>query len=361
MEIKKTAFYDRHVEFGAKMVEFAGYMMPIQYSSITEEHMAVRESAGVFDVSHMGEFIVNGDNALEFLDFITINNVKKLKIGQVQYSAMCYPDGGIVDDLLVYHYPLHYLVVVNAANIQKDFQHIQHYVKGNTGIHDESDSYSLLALQGPKSKDILQKLTKTGLEAMNFYWFSEGEVAGKKATISRTGYTGELGYEIYHRPEDGITIWDALFEAGTPMGLKPVGLGARDSLRLEMKYALYGNDISRHTNPLEAGLGWVTKLKKGDFLGRDALKVIKNDGLKKKLSGFELEGKAFPRQHYSVYIDGNEVSEVTSGTFSPVLKKGIGLAYLPIDKCEIGQLIEVKIRKKMVAGKVVETPFVKKG
>ena len=360
MEIKKTAFYDKHVEFGAKMVEFAGYIMPIQYSSITEEHMAVRESAGVFDVSHMGEFIVNGDNALEFLDFMTINNVKKLKIGQVQYSAMCYPDGGIVDDLLVYHYPLHYMIVVNAANIQKDFQHIQHYVRGNTGIHDESDDYSLLALQGPKSKDILQKLTKTDLEKIGFYWFSQGEVAGKKATISRTGYTGELGYELYHRPEDGIAIWDALFEAGTPLGLKPVGLGARDSLRLEMKYALYGNDISKHTNPLEAGLGWITKLKKGDFIGRDALLQIKKDGLKEKLAGFELEGKAFPRQHYSVFIGGEKSGEVASGTFSPVLKKGIGTAYLPIDKCEIGQLIEVEIRNKMVSGKVVETPFVKK-
>ena len=360
MEIKKTAFYDRHVQFGAKMVEFAGYLMPIQYSSITEEHMAVRETAGIFDVSHMGEFIVTGEHAQDYLDFITINNVKKLSVGQVQYSAMCYPDGGLADDLLVYRFPLHYMMVVNAANVFKDFQHAQHYIKSDVRIHDESNDYSLLALQGPKSQEILQKITDVDLDSLKFYWFAEGEVAGKKATISRTGYTGELGYEIYHKPEDGVKIWDSLFEDGAPLGMKPIGLAARDSLRLEMKYMLYGNDITKHTNPLEAGLGWITKLKKGDFLGRGALQLIKSEGLKKKLVGFELDAKAIPRQHYPVFLEGQKVGEVTSGTFSPVLKKGIGMAYLPADKCAPGQPLEIEIRNKKISGKVVETPFVKK-
>ena len=357
---QKTSLYEKHIGLGAKMVEFAGYLMPVQYSGITEEHMAVRAAAGLFDVSHMGEFKVQGENALEFLNFITTNNVKKLEIGQVQYSAMCYPDGGIVDDLLVYRFPYHYLLVVNAANLHKDYQHIQHYTKGQAAVSDESDETSLLALQGPKSSDILQILTGTKLDDIKYYWFAEGEAAGCKAVISRTGYTGELGYELYTSNKDAPKIWDAIMEAGTPMGMKPVGLGARDSLRLEMKYCLYGNDITKWTNPLEAGLGWITKLKKGDFLGRDALNQIKAEGVKKRLVGFELEGKAFPRQHYPVLIDNYKAGEVTSGTFSPVLKRGIGLAYLPVEKCEAGQELQVDIRGRKFAGKVVETPFVKK-
>ena len=357
---QKTSLYEKHVALGAKMVEFAGYMMPVQYSGITEEHIAVREAAGLFDVSHMGEFVVRGENSLDFLNFITINNVKKLEIGQVQYSAMCYADGGIVDDLLVYRFHNHYMLVVNAANLLKDYQHIQNYTKGQVTVTDESAETSLLALQGPKSGEILQKLTGTKLDDIKYYWFAEGEAAGYKAVISRTGYTGELGYELYTSNENAPKIWDAIIDAGSPMGMKPVGLGARDSLRLEMKYCLYGNDLSKRTNPLEAGLGWITKLKKGDFLGRDALRQIKAEGLKKKLIGFELEGKAFPRQHYAVFIDDNKVGEVTSGTFSPVLRKGIGLAYLPVEKCTVGQELEVEIRGKKYPGRVVETPFVKK-
>lgn len=358
--VKKTALYEKHAALGAKIVEFAGYMMPIQYSSITEEHMAVRNSAGLFDVSHMGEFIVKGKDALNLINYVTINDASKLEIWQVQYSAMLYPDGGIVDDLLVYRFADHYMLVVNASNIDKDFAHIKSFVKGDVQFTNETDDWSLLALQGPRTQELLQKLTDTDLNQIQYYWFKEGIVAGLKVIISRTGYTGEHGYEIYVKPADAKKLWDAIMETGKAYDIKPVGLGARDSLRLEMKYCLYGNDISKDTNPLEAGLGWITKLKKGDFVGKNVLLAVKEAGLKRKLIGFEVEGKAFPRQHYPVYIDGRKVGEVASGTFSPVLKKGIGTAYLPADKCELGQVLEVEIRGSMIKGKVVETPFVKK-
>ena len=357
---KKTALYDRHVESGAKMVEFAGYWMPIQYSSMTEEHLAVRKSAGLFDVSHMGEFIFKGAKAGEALDFITVNNVSKLEIGQVQYSAMCYENGGIVDDLLVYRFKDKFMTVVNASNLDKDFDHMKSHIGKDIEVTNISDDITLLALQGPESLKILSKLTGTDLEAIQYYWFAEGKVAGIDAIISRTGYTGESGFELYIDRKSSVELWDALFEIGAPLGLKPVGLGSRDSLRLEMKYCLYGNDIDENTNPLEAGLGWITKLKKkSDFIGKPALIKIKDQGLTRKLIGFELEGRAFPRHHYPVFAGGSEVSEVASGIFSPSLKKGIGTAYLPLDKCEIGSELEVDIRGKRVKGKVVETPFYK--
>ena len=342
------------------MVEFAGFWMPIQYTSITEEHMAVRQTAGLFDVSHMGEFVFRGDKALENLNYLTVNNVRKLEVGQVQYSAMCYSDGGIVDDLLVYRFSDRFMTVVNAANLEKDFKHMREHIGDGVELLDISDDTTLLALQGPKSEEILSKLTGTNLAEIKFYWFTEGEVAGLDAVISCTGYTGEPGFELYFKRADSHHLWDALMEVGKPLGLQPVGLGARDSLRLEMKYCLYGNDITKETNPLEAGLGWITKLKKGEFLGREALLAVKERGVSRRLVGFEVEGKAFPRPHYPVLMDGNKVGEVTSGTFSPALRKGIGMVYLPADRCEIGREIEVEIRSRMVKGKVVETPFYKK-
>jgi aminomethyltransferase len=357
---KKTALYQKHSALGAKIVEFAGYYMPIQYTSITEEHLAVRNSAGIFDVSHMGEFIFEGEDALPELNRLTINDVSKLEIGQVQYSAMCYANGGMVDDLLIYRFADHFMMVVNAANLAKDFKHLKDNLKGKVKLTDVSDETTLLALQGPKSGEILQTLTKTALNNIKYYWFAEGEVAGVKALISRTGYTGEFGYELYVDFKDSERLWDAIMFAGKPWGLKPVGLGARDSLRLEMKYCLYGNDISQDTNPLEAGLGWITKLKKGDFIGCEALSKVKESGLKRMLVGFEVEGKAFPRQHYPVLIDGLQVGEVTSGTFSPVLSKGIGLTYLPIEKSQIGNEIAIDIRGRLVPGRVVKTPFIEK-
>jgi aminomethyltransferase len=274
---------------------------------------------------------------------------------------MCYSDGGIVDDLLVYRFPDHFMTVVNAANIDKDFRHIQENLKGEVELRNISDDIALLALQGPKAEAILYGLTKVNLAEIKYYWFKEGEVAGIKSIISRTGYTGEPGFELFSEPADATKLWDALLDAGSAYNLIPTGLGARDSLRLEMKYCLYGNDITKDTNPLEAGLGWITKLKKGEFIGREALLAVSEKGFKRKLVGFELEGKVFPRPHYPVYVEGVKVNEVASGTFSPSLKIGLGTAYLPIDKSHIGQLIEVDIRGKMVKGKVVETPFYKKG
>jgi aminomethyltransferase len=357
---KKTALYQKHCDLDAKMVEFAGFYMPIQYTSITEEHLAVRNTAGLFDVSHMGEFIFKGEDALKELNRLTINDVSKLEIGQVQYSAMCYPNGGMVDDLLIYRFADHYMMVVNAANLAKDFKHLKDNLKGKVELTDISDEVTLLALQGPKSMEILLPLTKFALNDLKYYWFAEGEVAGINAIISRTGYTGELGFELYVDFKDSEKLWDTIMKAGKPLGLKPVGLGARDSLRLEMKYCLYGNDITQDTNPLEAGLGWITKLKKGDFIGKEALIKVKEAGLKRMLVGFEVEGKAFPRQHYPVLIDGVQVGEVTSGTFSPVLAKGIGLTYLPLEKSDIGNEISLDIRGKLISGRVVKTPFIEK-
>lgn len=357
---QKTALYEKHVELGGKMVEFAGFWMPVQYRSITEEHLAVRNAAGLFDVSHMGEFIFQGKDALDFINYITINNVADLDFGQAQYSAMCNPDGGLVDDLIVYRFQDRYMMVVNAANIDKDYKHIESNLRGDVELENVSDKISLLALQGPESEKILQPLTGTKLAEIEFYHFTESGVSGIEAVISRTGYTGEPGFELYISNADAPRLWDLIMESGDSHNLKPAGLGARDSLRLEMKYALYGNDISAGTNPLEAGLGWITKLDKGDFIGGEALRKIEQEGVKRRLVCFELEGKAFPRLHYPIYIDGAKVSEVTSGTFSPTLEKGIGLAYLPVGKHKPGTEIAIEIRQKMVRGIVVKPPFYKK-
>lgn len=355
----KTPFYEQHVAAGGKMVPFAGFLMPVQYTGIIEEHRHVRSKVGLFDVSHMGEIEVRGPEALKFLSYVTVNDPAALEVGQVQYSAMCYPDAGIVDDLLVYRFPDHYFLVVNASNLDKDYAWLQEQAKGfDITLKNTSPEVAQLALQGPQADPLLQKICNLKLSDMKFYWFKVGKVDGVEMIVSRTGYTGEDGFELYFDKKYAGQIWEALFKAGKEFDLRPIGLGARDSLRLEMKYCLYGNDIDKTTSPLEAGLGWITKLKKeGDFIAKDVLLKQKAEGLKRKLVGFEVEGNAFPRQHYKVFKDGSQVGEVASGVFSPSVSKGIGTAYVPSEFAKTGTDLQVEIRGKMIPAKVAETPF----
>ncbi len=356
--VKKTPFYDKHLACGAKIVPFAGYWMPIQYTSIIEEHRRVRTTVGVFDVSHMGEFIVKGKNAERFINYLTINDVTKLVPGQVQYSAMCYPDGGIVDDLLVYRFPDHFMLVVNASNIAKDFAWAQSNLMEEVELTNISDQTGLLAIQGPQVFETLQPLTETDLSAIPFYHFQQGKIAGIDVIISRTGYTGEKGFEIYHNPQYSVHLWDAIFSAGKPYQIQPIGLGARDTLRLEMKYCLYGNDIDQTTNPLEAGIGWITKLDKPDFIGKAALLKIKAAGLQRKSTGFAMLERGIPRHGYRVLHQGQEIGIVTSGTHSPTLNKPIGIAYVRTPFSTVGTSIEIDLRGKIAPAVVVKTPFV---
>lgn len=357
-DLKRTALYHIHKNLGAKLVPFAGFWMPVQYKGIISEHRRVRETVGIFDVSHMGEFEFRGSNAGAFLNWITINNVTNLDVGQVQYSAMCYPDGGIVDDLLVYRFDDHYMMVVNASNIDKNRTCItEHLTSQGVEFSDRSDEITLLAVQGPRSLDLLKPLASPDLQPVGYYHFVEGKVSGIDALISRTGYTGELGYEIYVDRSSSEELWDSLFEAGKAFDVEPVGLGARDTLRLEMKYCLYGNDIDAGTNPLEAGLGWITKLKKGDFIGRDALVKAKEEGLKRKLIGYETQDRTIPRHGYPIYKNNEEVGMTTSGNHSPMLGRGIGMGYVPIELSEPGTGLQLKLRGEDHPVKIVPTPF----
>ncbi len=357
---KKTALYDIHKSLGAKIVPFAGFWMPVQYKGIMAEHKRVRTTVGIFDVSHMGEFEFRGPDAERFLNKITINNVSGLEVGQVQYSAMCYPDGGIVDDLLTYRFDDHYVLVVNAANLIKDREWIQeHLPEGGVDFDDISNDITLIAIQGPKSRALLQKIASIKLRPIPFYHFAVGQIAGIDAVISRTGYTGELGYEIYISRTHSEELWNALFEAGKSYRVEPIGLGARDTLRVEMKYCLYGNDIDHTTNPLEAGLGWITRLKKGNFIGRDALITEQERGLKRELVGFECLGRAIPRKGYPILKDGMAVGSTTSGAHSPMLNKGIGIGYVAKNHSSIGTELQMEIRGKLHSIKIVETPFYK--
>lgn len=358
--MKSTPFYEIHKALGGKMIEFGGYEMPVQYpSGIVQEHLAVRRAVGVFDVSHMGEFEVTGRDAFAFLQRMTVNDVSKLFEGRVQYSAMCYDDGGIVDDLLVYHCGGHYMLVVNASNITKDFDWLKSHINSDVKLIDVSDRTALLAVQGPASMKTLQKLTKTDLVQLKYYHSTRGEIAGVPALISRTGYTGELGFEIYFEadPALGKKIWDAIFDAGEEYGIAPVGLGARDTLRLEMGFCLYGSDIDQTTHPLEAGLEWITKLEKGDFVGKSALVDAKKKGLKRRLAGFTVSDKNIPRHGYPLKTNGSQIGVVTSGTFSPSLRQGIGLGYVTEGLAITGTTISLDIRGKEVAANVVNLPF----
>jgi aminomethyltransferase len=361
--MKKTIFYDFHKQLGAKIVSFAGFEMPIQYpNGIIHEHNVVRKAVGVFDVTHMGEFEVRGKDALNFVQKITVNDASKLTPGKVQYSAMCLPHGGIVDDLLVYKInDEFYMLVVNGANIDKDFDWCSKNVAGfDIDLKNVSDDIFLLAVQGPNSKATLQKLTDTKMDDLEYYTFTQGKMAGVDMIISRTGYTGELGFELYFRGDlkSAEQVWNSVFEAGKEFGIEAVGLGCRDTLRLEKAYCLYGNDIDETTNPLEAGLGWITKINKGDFNGSDVIKKVKADGITRKLVGFNvLTDKFIARHNYKIYADNKEIGFVTSGNLSPTLNKPIGLGYVAAEYQAPGTKIEIEARGKMFPAEVVKLPF----
>jgi aminomethyltransferase len=359
--MKNTALTDKHISLGAKMVPFAGYNMPVQYEGINAEHATVRNAVGVFDVSHMGEFILKGENALDLIQRVTSNDAAKLHDGKIQYSCLPNEDGGIVDDLLVYRIDeKSYMLVVNASNIEKDWNWIQKFNTANVEMHNISDKTSLLAVQGPKAADALQSLTDIDLASMEYYTFKKGTFAGiENVLVSATGYTGAGGFEIYFDNEHADKIWDAVFAAGAEYGIKPIGLAARDTLRLEMGFCLYGNDIDDTTSPIEAGLGWITKFTK-PFTNAEALQAQKEAGVSRKLIGFEMIDRGIPRHDYPIVdAEGNVIGKVTSGTQSPSLQKAIGMGYVTKEQGKEGTEIYIDIRNNKVKAKVVKFPFYK--
>lgn len=363
--LHQTPLHTSHVALGARMMGFGGFDMPVQYSSIKEEHMAVREAAGLFDVSHMGEVFVTGPQAFNFVQQLVTNDASKLYDGRAMYTAMCKPDGGIVDDLLVYRFAEdRFMMVINASNIDKDFAWMQSNNPMGATLENRSDQIALMAIQGPKAMEIVQKLTDVALDEIKYYHFQEmpsGAFLGCDfAILSHTGYTGESGLEIYCDTDHAVAVWDALLDAGADHGLKPAGLGARDTLRLESGFCLYGNDMDEQTNTYEAGLGWITKPDKGDFIGRDALLEAKTNGPNRKLVGFVMEERSIPRHGYPILdADGNEIGVVTSGSQSPILEKGIGLGYVPNDPAYTtpGSEIAVSVRGKAFPARVQKPPF----
>ncbi|WP_223552014.1 glycine cleavage system aminomethyltransferase GcvT [Aestuariivivens sp. NBU2969] len=359
--MKNLALTATHEALGAKMVPFAGFIMPVQYQGVNIEHETVRKAVGVFDVSHMGEFLIEGEQALELIQKVSSNDASKLTIGKAQYSCLPNETGGIVDDLIIYRIKEHtYLLVVNASNIEKDWNWIQSKNDIGAKMRDLSNDYSLLAIQGPKAIEAMQSLTNEDLSSIKFYNFVVGNFAGiEHVIISATGYTGSGGFEIYCKNSEVKQIWEKVFEAGADFNIKPIGLAARDTLRLEMGYCLYGNDIDDTTSPIEAGLGWITKFTK-DFTNSQALKVEKEQGPKRNLIAFELDERGIPRQGYDIVDDnGNVIGNVTSGTMSPSLGKGIGLGYVPTACSAVGSKINIQIRKNAVSATVVKLPFYK--
>jgi glycine cleavage system T protein (aminomethyltransferase) len=360
---KRTALYDEHVKAGGRMVPFAGFVMPVQYSSLTEEHLAVRSRAGIFDVSHMGEIFVRGSRALDFIQLISCNDHGKLAIGRAQYTGLMYPQGTFVDDLLVHRLADdEYLLVVNAANTDKDFAYLSELADGEPGVEisNQSDRWAQIAVQGPLAQEILQPLTAVDLAGIKYYRFAWGEVVGHRALVARTGYTGEDGFEVYLGPGAAPELWRALLAEGGPKGLLPAGLGARDTLRLEAGMPLYGNDIDDTTTPLEAGLGWIVKLDKGDFIGRDVLERQQEAGVERRLIGFELLSPGIARHGHPVLLgedDGEPVGQITSGTRLPSLGKSMGMAYLPAGAAQVGREFFVDIRDRRARARVVELPF----
>jgi aminomethyltransferase len=362
---KTTPFHSIHQKKGGKLVDFAGFKMPVQYKGIKIEHAAVREKVGVFDVSHMGEFFISGEYALDLIQKVTVNDASKLVPGKAQYSCICYEDGGIVDDLIIYMLAENeYMLVVNGANVDKDFEWISSQNSMNAELVNKSDGYALLAVQGPKSAQALQKLTDVDMANVGFYAFTTGKLAGIDMVISGTGYTGEKGFELYFET-DGVNVeevWEAIFEAGEEFGIEPCGLGARDTLRLEMGFALYGNDITKETHPLEARLGWITKLDKGEFVGKKALLKKKEEDNARQLVGFIMnDERNIPRHGYEIVNEtGNAIGEVTSGTMSITLGKGIGMGYVTKEHASEGNTIRIAIRKKTGEATITRPPFIKK-
>ncbi|WP_372916956.1 glycine cleavage system aminomethyltransferase GcvT [Salegentibacter sp.] len=359
--MKEIALDAIHKSLNAKMVPFAGYNMPVSYEGVNIEHQTVREKLGVFDVSHMGEFLISGSKALELIQKVCSNDASKLTDGKAQYTCMPNETGGIVDDLIVYRINEEkYLLVVNSSNIEKDWNWISQHNSMEATMRDMSDELSLLAIQGPKAAEAMQSLTEVDLQNMKFYTFEVAEFAGvDKVIISATGYTGSGGFEIYFRNEDAVEIWEKIMTAGKDFGIKPIGLAARDTLRLEMGYCLYGNDIDDTTSPIEAGLGWITKFTK-DFVNAENLKKEKEEGPKRKLIAFELDERGIPRQGYDIADEnGKVIGQVTSGTMSPSLEKGIGLGYVPAEVAGIGNKIQIQIRKKAIPATQVKLPFYK--
>lgn len=359
LKLKKTPLYEKHVSLVARMIEFGGWMMPLQYVGILQEHEAVRQRAGLFDVSHMGEIMIRGRGATEFLQQLITNDISGMREYRVLYSPMCYPDGGTVDDLLVYKFDSErYLLVVNAANIQKDLQWIESQRPHDVEVEDMSEQYAQLALQGPKSQEILQRIVDIPLDSVKFFRFADGvSIAGVSALLSRTGYTGEDGFEIYLPANRALKVWDAIMEVGAQYQIMPAGLGARDTLRLEAALPLYGHELSPDISPLEAGLDRFVKLDKADFIGREALVKQKEDGISRKLVGLEMIDKGIPRQGYEVQVEGRRVGYITSGSFSPTLKKNIALALVDVSYAAEGFHVDVLVRSKALKAEVVKIPF----
>jgi len=360
--LRRTPLHARHLALGARMVPFGGWEMPVEYSGITDEHLAVRSRAGLFDVSHMGEIEVAGRDALAALQHLTSNDVSKLQIGQAQYSALTTPQGTFVDDLLVYRLADdHFLLVVNASNIEKDHAWIAGGIPSGLDAVavNTSSRYALIAVQGPAAREVLQPLTGVELASIRYYWFATGEVAGVRATVSRTGYTGEDGFEVFVAPQYAERVWDALLEAGRPVDIRPAGLGARDTLRLEAGMRLYGNDIDETTTVLEADLEWIVAWQKGDFVGREALAAQKAAGVSRRLVGFEMVDRAIARHGYRVFVDGADAGVVTSGTQTPFLKKAVGMAYVPA-RLSTGDEFEIEVRNRRARARIVPLPFYKR-
>jgi aminomethyltransferase len=360
--LKKTILFDCYKDYGGKTIDFGGWDLPVQFSSIKAEHEAVRTKAGLFDVSHMGEVLVTGDGALSYLQKMMTNDVSKLKVGQAQYTAMCYEDGGTVDDLLIYKRDEgNYLLVVNASNLEKDLEWMNKHKTSDVEIEDKSDNYALLALQGPLAEKTLQKLTSIPLNEIKFFRFQENvQICGQNVLISRTGYTGEDGFELYASPESIVVLWEAILMAGESDGVVPAGLGARDTLRFESGLPLYGQELSQDISPLEAGLGFVVKLNKEDFIGKQALARQKENGVPRKLIGLEMIDKGIPRTGYKVFHNDEEIGEVTTGTQSPTLNKNIGFALLNTEHATVGTEVIVQVRKRMLKAEIIATPFYKR-